>query len=456
MADYYFAPAPLGDDANAGTFIDPWETPQKALDEVAAGDTCHFADGTYTITATVTAMTTGTVGNVITIQATNSRGAIWDVNNANVARNLNATDMDYYVFDGIVFEGNEVLEVSRSIQLETCDHFTFTDCEIFNTWGYGIRADYCDFLTITDCEIHHEISHDPGGGFDVSRDGILARDGENLIITGTEVYNTSHLGIAIYGGTTTLIDDCYIHDTSSHAIWLGDGSSGPLDTLDVTVSYCRIDRAGTYAFEPRSKRGIVVAQNTGGILLLRNQIWDSDGQGIQVERTAIGPVYIYHNTLVNNSTDSGSDYGEISATDSDGDSLEPEIIIRNNIIYHEVSNVFFRFDQDARIGLTIDYNCEYDNDGDITSIIIIGDATYNTFAAYAGGGWEPNSQLNADPLFTNRGAEDFTLQAGSPALNAGVDLGLPYYGAAPDMGYWEYWGDPPPTEPSVATGVMVG
>jgi hypothetical protein len=39
-----------------------------------------------------------------------------------------------------------------------------------------------------------------------------------------------------------------------------------------------------------------------------------------------------------------------------------------------------------------------------------------------------------DPTFTDEANDDFTLQAGSPAINAGVDVGLSYLGSAPDMG----------------------
>ena len=50
---------------------------------------------------------------------------------------------------------------------------------------------------------------------------------------------------------------------------------------------------------------------------------------------------------------------------------------------------------------------------------------------------DANSPARADPLFVNPATNDFTLQALSPAIDAGVDVGLPYLGVAPDCGYAE-------------------
>ncbi len=45
--------------------------------------------------------------------------------------------------------------------------------------------------------------------------------------------------------------------------------------------------------------------------------------------------------------------------------------------------------------------------------------------------------LSADPLFQNPPV-DFRLRAGSPLIDAGLDVGLPFYGAAPDIGAYEH------------------
>jgi len=48
-----------------------------------------------------------------------------------------------------------------------------------------------------------------------------------------------------------------------------------------------------------------------------------------------------------------------------------------------------------------------------------------------------NNLNNLNPQFENIGQRDFHLQSGSPCIDAGIDVGLPYNGAAPDMGCYE-------------------
>jgi len=45
--------------------------------------------------------------------------------------------------------------------------------------------------------------------------------------------------------------------------------------------------------------------------------------------------------------------------------------------------------------------------------------------------------LSSDPLFVVP-QQDYHLQAGSPLINAGIDVGLPYAGSAPDIGAYEF------------------
>lgn len=55
-----------------------------------------------------------------------------------------------------------------------------------------------------------------------------------------------------------------------------------------------------------------------------------------------------------------------------------------------------------------------------------------------------SGNLKVDPMFNG----SFGLQEGSPAIDAGINVGLPFFGAAPDIGAYEYI--PPVTGKRVA------
>jgi hypothetical protein len=46
--------------------------------------------------------------------------------------------------------------------------------------------------------------------------------------------------------------------------------------------------------------------------------------------------------------------------------------------------------------------------------------------------------ISIDPQFVDATTPDVHLQPGSPCIDAGIDVGLPYLGLAPDMGAFEF------------------
>lgn len=75
----------------------------------------------------------------------------------------------------------------------------------------------------------------------------------------------------------------------------------------------------------------------------------------------------------------------------------------------------------TRPGYPLNFNFEYT------------DFWNNGFSMPSGTG-----NLSIDPLFADSMNNDFHLQAGSPAIDAGVEVGLPFNGSAPDLGAFEF------------------
>ena len=63
---------------------------------------------------------------------------------------------------------------------------------------------------------------------------------------------------------------------------------------------------------------------------------------------------------------------------------------------------------------------------------------YNNAADYGIGISEGPGEINADPAFVDAVGHNYHLQTGSPAIDAGVDVGTSYFGSAPDLGAYEY------------------
>jgi hypothetical protein len=74
---------------------------------------------------------------------------------------------------------------------------------------------------------------------------------------------------------------------------------------------------------------------------------------------------------------------------------------------------------------------------------------FNDVTAYgnfpAGNNAPLPSDVTTDPLFVNAAGGDFHLQAGSPAINKGTVVGLPYAGSAPEIGAYDMIDTAPPT-----------
>lgn len=104
------------------------------------------------------------------------------------------------------------------------------------------------------------------------------------------------------------------------------------------------------------------------------------------------------------------------------------VSIKNNLIAHVIAGAIV---QGAPGGVVMDKVAITNND-----IFDVTDTNDPKWTGTTPTNLVYTNNLHVDPMFVS--PTDYHLQAGSPAIDKGVDVGRPFKGTAPDMGYVEY------------------
>lgn len=145
--------------------------------------------------------------------------------------------------------------------------------------------------------------------------------------------------------------------------------------------------------------GIIVEISANNCEITNNVIRNNNSSGIHVNTS--NSIFIYHNTVVYNNSTGIVPYNAST-------------IVKNNIVCFNTAGIA----RDA----TIQYNDVY---GNIQNYQFTPDPTGS------------NGNISVDPLLNT---STYRLNSGSPCINAGTNLGIPFNGSAPDMGAYEYNG----------------
>ena len=263
-------------------------------------------------------------------------------------------------------------------------------CNLYLTDGYGISLKGVDSYTGYHNYIHTvENTAAQTDGYWVQACSNTVIDGDSIIIRNTNT--TPHCdGIQMNQDTSSTIKNCYIEHTDSKT-----SNSQCIyltEGFGNAVIYNNVTNMGTAASNAISVRQLTIGDYTS--------------------------ITIYSNTVYGNSSNILS-HG-IWVTEFTGVPL-----IKNNILacFGVAGAGIVSSDYSGT-----DYNLQY-----------------NLLATRG------TNILTSDPLFTDRNAKDFTLQGGSPAIDAGATLGSPYnvdrlgitrpIGTAYDIGTYEFYGN---------------
>jgi hypothetical protein len=252
------------------------------------------------------------------------------------------------------------------------------------------------------------------------RDCVVVAAGPTTI-DGLQMTGCAGRPISITGGDDVQVTNCVV---SQSGLPLEVGTTAGIGTI--------IGPANSIS----GSSGHCVAFYSPGVLLIDNRIADCGADGVflssrATNATLIGNLIIradlgigmgtgttdtvmWFNTIVQSGSN-GITVGQATAND-----------LRNNIL--AFNGGYGVFATDVKFTQQ-DYNLFFGNVSGTCSSCTLG-----------------THSVLLDPRFVNAAGDDFTLQSGSPAIDAGIPVGSDrngagagdYNGTAPDLGYWEF------------------
>lgn len=415
MAFYYVSPG--GVDSGAGTSQgSPWRTFAFAVGHLAAGDTLWVMPGTF-VEGLIAGVPSGSSwNNKVRIAARTPGTATLRPSLGQAPYALAFTNFESYIeWDGINVDGTNV-------QYDTCR---------VESWLSGaphhIRIQNC---AITGSQLGGdptpESSHQPQAVFflasEANRTG--ANELRNCTVIAALAYNDFCHGMYV-SSSDNLIENCDFSRAGGAQLQIYNGYGHDADRNIVRNNKLH-DNQHLGIVDGRLQRGWGITASSG----FDNQVY---------------------NNLVYNLSNTADGSAGISVF------VGSRVLIYNNTVY----NV-------QRRGIGLDLNTSAcDTDNNIVYQVTVGGSGGNYTDVGSSNTLGTHNLLGTNPLFTNSGAGDFTLQSGSPAINAGATYGIVTtdlngavrpVGPAYDIGCYEFGGSgggPGPDVPAAGSTIVL-
>jgi len=419
-----------GNDNNSGTILQPWATLLQAFTStsVLPGDSVFIRGGVYNIITDGTGVRctrNGTSDNWITYINYPNEKPIMDFGN------MTAGDITYPGLrnDGVVLSEVNYIKLYGLTVRNVKQYFnrnyargiylrdgivTIENCIVYDCWGHGIHSQFSvtakenDTHYIINCDSFNNcdsISGDPlgsnagatGAGFDAWTDGI---NGKTYFIN-CRAWGNSDQGYSIGSDAYMRAEGCWSFANKGYV--KGDGGGFKLGWQNIDI--------------PDLRREIIncVATYNDSYGFFTNE----NGSGTEEEWNAVKSNH-YNNISYNN-----EGYGFIIQNTRQSEELQRWRNFSNNISYKNWSgNVFDAAGAAKYSGSNNSWDIPLTvNDNDFIGLDTMGMTTSR----------QPDGTL-PNNNFYNRFLK---LSPTSNLVNAGINVGLPYKGSAPDLGPFE-------------------
>lgn len=419
----------------------PWRTIGHAAASMRAGNATAVAAGTYRETDILFAHS-GTADEPIV---------------------LSGAGPDQVIIDS----GDGEVEANGIIIAPGVSYVTIEGLTIYDVPGCGIVAGSEDDDRSSEGIVVRQVHVDGyGGGDEAAADGIALVNVDEFSVEHVEVEDGGENALSLTGCTDGTVADSTFHDNmapGSHGVEIHQGH-------DITVTNCTAYNNRVYGFDvslwpkmPPFAYDITIEEcfaydnlNSGfsansqahDVVFRRNIAWrngfdpeDLVGGGKWggfVCYSAAYDVVFEHNVAIGNDGPgflvSVSDYDETFA----GASPPPSntFTFQNNIAHGntEEALVLEGTDEWQAISKNNDWSVGPDQEYAVVNM------REGFTAAQVNTGEFGTGDISTDPVFAdeNTTPPDVHLQAGSPCIDAGTDLGGPFEGAAPDVGRHEF------------------
>lgn len=440
----YYVGRDACDEDGSGDGQSPFCSFDTALARLQPGDALVIKAGVYTERLVITGLS-GSAESPILIRGEARDSVIFDGGCPEFPCPL----------DSVSWPGDEE---TGMISVQDSQWVIVSDLTAQNVIGVGVNVTGGNGITVSGVAVN-------GAG----NAGLLFKYLSDLTVTGNDVgfvqlgyvddsgrpHPGAHEALSVVGVNGFVVADNYVHDTLKEGIDIKESSTnGEVrdnfveracsvgiyinEAFDLKVYRNRIRRAGYFlsggsetlcrehpVFGPLLGQfygyGIQLAVGDLGELsrgklsnieLYQNVVWDAHGNGLE-----------FWDEL----RESGSGQGEMT-----------DIRIYNNVIYN-TGGAGIRLQDVSRVEVVnniLALNGESAFTGNAVSTNTL---SHNLFLFQREGEQPFGAEaVVGDPLFVDPPNGDFHLQPGSPAIDAGMDLGLPFAGGAPDIGAFEY------------------
>ena len=398
LGDYHVAPD--GDDAASGDLLHPFATLNRAWAAVEAGDLVYVRGGTFAFDEQQNLTgKSGTAENPIRVWAYPGETPVLSRSASYAANQGLLFTGDYVHFRGLVLTGYEqkpVAEgggnVSAGLRVRDASHNVFERIDSHHN-GHGMRIENAsDDNLVLNCDFHH--NQDPYTTPDTfgNADGLeicYIPAGLSNTVRGCRFWWNTDDGIDLWDNDgNVVIDGCwawnngFVPDTATEG---GDGNGFKLGVTTVDL-------------------GSAVLRT-----LTRCLAFDNLGHGFD-QNGGLCSMTLFNNSAFANGH-SGFAFGYSDAP----------MTATNNVSYRNTN------DDDFSTASVLDHNSW---DGSVT----VSDEDFASVTPTGmDGPRQPDGSLPELPFMR--------LASGSDLIDAGVDVGLPFAGTAPDLGAFETAGD---------------